>query len=299
MDRRSWSLLLVLAAIWGASYLFIKIGVRDLSPGMVAWARVALGAGVLLAVAGARGQLGGLRARAGTLALVGVVQVAGPFILIAAGEEEIASGLAGILVASAPIFTAILAIWVDHEERAQGARLAGVVLGMAGVGMLLGVDLAGSASELLGGLAVLLASLGYAIGGFLVKHRLAGAPPAGVAAWVLTASAVALAPVAALTAPASAPGAGPVAAVVALGVVGTGIAFAIFYDLIGAVGPARSFIVTYLAPVFAVIYGVTLLGEPVTAGTVAGLALVVAGSWLAVEGRLPARLRPAEAEQGL
>src|SRR5581483_2887040 len=171
MDRRSWSLLLVLAAIWGASYLFIKIGVRDLSPGTVAWAR---------------GQLGGLRARAGTLALVGVVQVAGPFILIAAGEEEIASGLAGILVASAPLFPAILAIWVDHEERAQGARLAGVVLGMAGVGMLLGVDLAGSASELLGGLAVLLASLGYAIGGFLVKHRLAGAPPAGVAAWVLT-----------------------------------------------------------------------------------------------------------------
>src|SRR4051794_30813209 len=128
MDRRSWTLLLVLAAIWGSSYLLIKIGIRDLSPGMVAWTRVALGALVLFAIAIPRGALAGLRERAGTLAVVGVIQVAGPFFLIGAGEEEIASSLAGILVASAALWTASLAVFVDHEERSQGLRLAGVLL---------------------------------------------------------------------------------------------------------------------------------------------------------------------------
>jgi drug/metabolite transporter (DMT)-like permease len=298
MGSRAWSLLLVLSAIWGASYLFIKIGVRDLSPGMVAWVRVALGAAVLTALAGARGALGGLRNRVGTLALVGAVQVSGPFLLIGAGEEEISSSLAGILVASAPLWTAVLAVWVDHDERSQGLRLGGVLLGLVGVALLLGVDLGGSGSELLGGLAVVLASLGYAIGGFLVKHRLGGAPPIGVAAWVLVASTIVLAPVALLTAPADAPGAGPIAAVAALGIVGTGVAFAIFYDLIATVGPARAFIVTYLAPGFAVVYGVALLDEHITVATIAGLVLILAGSYLAAEGRLPARFSAKRSVKG-
>jgi drug/metabolite transporter (DMT)-like permease len=296
MDRRSWLLLLVLAAIWGASYMFIKIGVRDLSPAMVAWSRIALAAVVLGGLAMARGALPPLRGRVGVLAVVGGIQVAGPFLLISAGEEEISSSLAGILVASAPLFTAVLAIWVDHEERSQGLRLGGVMLGVVGVAVLLGVDLSGSGNELLGGLAVVLASLGYAIGGLIVKHRLSDAPPIGVAAWVMVASTVLLAPVAAATMPGSAPGAGPVAAVVVLGVVGTGIAFAIFYDLISNVGPAKAFIVSYLAPGFAVVYGATLLDETITVSTLAGLALILAGSWLAVEGRLPGR-RPAAERQ--
>ena len=297
MDRRSWLMLLVLAAIWGASYMFIKIGVRDLSPAMVAWSRIALAALVLGGLAIARGALPPLAGRAGALFLVGAVQVAGPFLLIGAGEEEISSSLAGILVASAPLFTALLAIWVDHEERSQGLRLAGVVLGVVGVAILLGVDLSGSGNELLGGLAVVLASLGYAIGGLIVKHRLSDAPPIGVAAWVMVASTLVLAPVAAATLPESAPGLGPVAAVVVLGVVGTGVAFAIFYDLISGVGPAKAFIVSYLAPGFAVVYGATLLDEAITVSTLGGLGLILAGSWLAVEGRLPWRSRPAEAER--
>jgi drug/metabolite transporter (DMT)-like permease len=296
VDRRSWLLLLVLAAIWGASYMFIKIGVRDLSPAMVAWSRIALAAIVLVGLAMARGALPRPRGLVGTLVLVGAIQVAAPFLLISAGEEEISSSLAGILVASAPLFTALLAIWVDHEERSQGLRLAGIVLGVVGVGVLLGVDLSGSGNELLGGLAVVLASLGYAVGGLIVKHRLSDAPPIGVAAWVMVASTVLLAPLAAATLPGSTPGFGPVAAVVVLGVVGTGVAFAIFYDLISNVGPAKAFIVSYLAPGFAVVYGATLLDETITVTTLAGLGLILAGSWLAVEGRLPGRPRPAEPE---
>ncbi len=290
-------MLLVLGAIWGSSYMFIKIAVDDLSPGMVAWSRILLAALVLCGLAAARGALGGMRDLAPMLALVGAVQVAGPFLLISAGEEEISSSLAGILVTSAPLFTALLAIWIDHEERSQGARLAGVLLGVVGVALLLGVDLGGSGNELLGGLAVVLAGFGYAVGGFLVKHRLAVAPPIGVAAWVMVASTALLAPVALLTAPAEAPGLGPIAAVVVLGVLGTGIAFAIFYDLIARIGPARAFVVTYLAPGFAVVYGATLLDETITAATIGGLGLILAGSWLAAEGRLP-RIGPLRRVRG-
>jgi drug/metabolite transporter (DMT)-like permease len=292
MDRRSWSMLLVLGAIWGASYMFIKIGVRDMSPAMVAWARIALAAAVLIPFAAAAGALRGISGRVGVLTLVGAVQVAGPFVLIAAGEEEISSSLAGILVASAPLFTAVLAIWVDHEERSQGLRLVGILLGLVGVAVLLGVDLGGTTGELLGGLAVVLASLGYAIGGFVVKHRLSDAQPIGVAAAVMVPSTVMLAPVALITAPGDTPGAGPIAAVATLGVLGTGVAFAIFYSLMARVGPARAFIVTYVAPGFAVAYGAVLLDEAITAATIAGLALILGGSWLAAEGRLPWRRVP-------
>jgi drug/metabolite transporter (DMT)-like permease len=297
VNRRAWTLLLVLGAIWGASYMFIKIGIRDMSPAVVAWARIALAALVLVGVAWARGALSGFSGRIGTLVLLGAIQVAAPFLLIAAGEQEISSSLAGILVTSAPLFTALLAIWIDHEERSQGLRLVGVVLGVVGVAVLLGVDLGGSGDHLLGGLAVVLAGLGYAVGAFLVKHRLAQLPPIGLAAWVIVAATVLLAPAAVLAAPDSVPGLGPVAAVIALGVLGTGIAFAIFYDLIASVGPARTFIVTYLAPGFAVVYGALLLDESITVATVAGLALILAGSWLAAEGRLSLARQPVAGDQ--
>jgi drug/metabolite transporter (DMT)-like permease len=285
MDRRSWLWLLGLASIWGASYMFIKIGLRDLSPSGVAFLRVALAAAVLMPVAAARGALQGLGGRVGVLVVLAAVQVAGPFYLIPLGEQQISSALAGILVATSPIFTALLAIWVDREERSEGARFVGVGLGVAGVIALFGLDL-GSGAALLGGLAVVAASLGYSIGAFILKHRLVGVRPLGVVACVMSASAMLLLPAAVTTAPSGFPDAGPVAAVTVLGILGTGIAFVIFYWLIGTVGPARSMLVSYIAPGFAVIYGAALLGETITGATILGLALVVMGSWLAAEGGL-------------
>ena len=119
------------------------------------------------------------------------------------------------------------------------------------------------------------------------QYRLAARPPIGVAAWVLVGGTALLLPAAAIGFPGSAPALGPVAAVTVLGVVGTGIAFAIFYELIASVGPARTFIVTYLAPAFAVVYGVTLLDETITAAMIGGLVLILLGSYLAIEGRSP------------
>ena len=282
MDRRSWAFALLLSAIWGASYLFIEIALRDMSPALVAWGRVAAGALVLVALTAPRGLLRGIGDSIGVVILVGAVGVAAPFFLIALGQQEISSSLAGILVSSAPLFTALLAGQVDREERSTGSRLVGVTLGFAGVVILLGVDLSGSSMALLGGLAVVAAGFGYAVSGFIVKQRTVAIPPLGMAAGVMVAATVLLAPAALLSLPSGGVGAGPVAAVVALGAVGTGIAYAIFYSLISWVGPARTFVVTYIAPGFALIYGVTLLDEPITFGGLTGLALIVGGSVLAV-----------------
>jgi drug/metabolite transporter (DMT)-like permease len=295
VDRRSWLWFLLLSSIWGASYLLIKIGLRDLSPEMVAFSRIALAAAFLVPFAALRGELAPLRGKLRILVLLGAVQVAGPFLLISAGEGAISSSLAGILVATAPIFTAILALRLDPAERSEGSRLAGVAIGIVGVVVLFGLDLTSSGSEVLGGLAVVLAGLGYAIGGFIVKARLREAPPIGIVAVVMGASALLLAPAALATLPSSAPALGPVAAMLGLGLVGTGIAFVIFYSLIAGVGPARAMLVSYVAPGFAVVYGAVFLSEGITAGKLIGLALILAGSWLGAGGRRGSA--PAQAAQ--
>jgi drug/metabolite transporter (DMT)-like permease len=296
VGRRDWILLGALAALWGASYLFIKIGLDDLPPAWIVFLRTALAALVVLPLALRRDALRGLRPVLGPLALLALVQVAAPFMLITVGEEEIASSLAGILVASAPIFTALLAVWVDHEERSHGWRLVGVLAGIVGVALLLGVDVGGDSAALAGALMVLLASLGYAIGGFYLKRRFAEVQPIGVVTGTMSMSALMLLPWVLLELPAASPGLGPLAAVAALGVLGTGIAFVIFYTLIATVGPAKASIVAYVAPVFSIFYGVALLDEPFTAGTAGGVLLILAGSWLAA-GALAPRARVATAPE--
>ncbi|MDP8944254.1 MAG: EamA family transporter, partial [Actinomycetota bacterium] len=291
MTRRSWALLGLLASLWGASYLFIKLGLEDLSPAMIVFARTALGALVLVPLALHRRALAALRGRWPTVLGLALLEVAGPFTLITVGERWIPSALAGILVASVPMFTAVLAIWIDQQERSHGWSVVGIAIGIVGVALLLGVDLGGEASTLLGGILVLLAGLGYALGGFVIKHRFPGAQPIGIAAATMVATAAVMLPFALATAPAEVPGLEASAAVLALGVGGTGIAFFLFYTLIAEVGPARASTVAYLAPGFAVVYGAVLLDEPITAATLAGLGLIVGGSWLAAEGRPPGRAR--------
>ncbi len=284
MNRRSWIFLGTLAALWGASYLFIKLALEDLSPGMIAFSRIALGALVLVPLAASRGGLRGLRDRLGFVAVLGAVQVAGPFLLISAGEQEITSSLTGILVASAPLFTAVLAIWMDREERSSGSSLIGVVAGFVGVAVLIGVDLRGDGNALLGGGAVLLAGLGYAAAGLMVKRSAGNVDPVGLAAATMVASTLLVSPAALVGAPDAVPGLTAIGAVLVLGIAGTGVAFALFHTLIAEVGPAKASLVTYIAPAFAVFYGVTLLDEPITAATIVGLVLIVGGSWLGVGG---------------
>ncbi len=275
----------LLAATWGASYLFIKIGLRDFSAPFLVFARTAMAALVLLPVAMSRGALAGLRGKARVIGLLAVLQVVAPFMLITLGERHIASSLTGILVASAPIFTALLAFtpYAPAERSGRGAVL-GLGIGMLGVALLFGLDIGGDRQAIIGGLMVLLAGLGYAAGAIELKRRMVGVDPAATAAATMGTSAVLTLPAALLTLPDSA-GADSISALVALGVLGTGFAFLIFYTLISEVGAARASIVAYLAPGFAVGYGVAALGESVSVATFAGLALVLAGSYAAAGGR--------------
>jgi drug/metabolite transporter (DMT)-like permease len=275
----------LLSAFWGASYLFIKVALEDdIAPAFIVFARCALAAMVLLPVAAHIGALTGLRERLGPLVVLAFVQVTVPFMLITIGEQEISSSLTGILVASAPIFTFLLAFVLPGAERAGALSLLGVAIGIGGVGLLLGVDAPGGTSAVVGGLLVVLATLGYGIGAWFLKRRLPGVQPVGAVGATSAATALMVLPLAAFQVPDHAPGIDAIGALVALGVLGTGL--------------AKASLVAYVAPAFSVVYGVTLLDERFTVATAAGLVLIVGGSWIAAEGRLPWRRRmelPAEA----
>jgi drug/metabolite transporter (DMT)-like permease len=276
----------VLAALWGASYMFIKVAIGDVSPIVVVWVRLVLAAIVLLPIAHSRGALSALRPHLAVMAMLALVQVLAPFLLITFGEKHIPSSLAGILVASAPIFTALLAFRLDREELATGWRLVGVLVGIVGVGLLFGVDLTGDSAALLGGLMILLASFGYAIGPLQMKRRLQGVPPVATAAVTMTMAALVLTPAVPFVIPSNTPGLDTIGSLLLLGAAGTGFAFLVFYTLISEVGPGRATVVAYIAPGFSVVYGIVLLGERFTAGTAAGLVLILGGSWLAATGRI-------------
>jgi drug/metabolite transporter (DMT)-like permease len=278
-----------LAALWGASYLFIKVAIDDFSDAFLVFARTALGAAVLAPIAIRRGAFAAARPKLGWLALVAAVQIVVPFLLITLGEHHVASSMAGILISSAPIFTALIASFAVQSERLHGVALAGIFIGIVGIVLLFGVDLGDDSAAILGGLGILLAGLGYAVGALLAKTKLQGVPPIGVAGSIMALSALFLLPALPWTAPTEAPGLDTVGAMLALGAGGTGIAFLIFYTLNAEIGPGRASIVAYIAPVFSVVYGVTLLDESFTAATAGGLLLILSGSYLAAEGRLPWR----------
>ena len=289
----------LLSAFWGASYLFIKVALEDdIAPAFIVFARCALAAMVLLPAAAHIGALTGLRERLGPFVVLAFVQVTVPFMLITIAEQEISSSLTGILVASAPIFTFLLAFVLPGAERAGALSLLGVAIGIGGVGLLLGVDAPGGTSTVVGGLLVVLATLGYGIGAWFLKRRLPDVQPVGAVGATSAATALMVLPLAAFQVPDHAPGIDAIGALVALGVLGTGLAFVFFYSLVASEGPAKASLVAYVAPAFSVVYGVTLLDERFTVATAAGLVLIVGGSWIAAEGRLPWRRRmelPAEA----
>ena len=288
MSQRSWLLLGLLSGLWGASYLFIKVALEDdMSPTVIVFVRTALAALVLLPLAMRGGSLGGLRRNVGPILVLAVVQMGGPLLLIAAGEREVSSSLTGILVATAPIFTFLLAFALEGEERASGLSLLGVVIGIAGVALLLGVDAGGGVAALVGGLMIVLASFGYGVGAWFVKRRVRDVQPVAMVGATAATTAVLMAPFAALGAPSHAPDLAATGSLLALGVLCTGLAFVIFYSLVSSDGPAKASLVGYIAPGFSIVYGITLLDEGFTVATATGLVLILAGSWLAAEGRAP------------
>jgi drug/metabolite transporter (DMT)-like permease len=272
-------LLLVLSAIWGSSYMFIKVGLRDFSPAAMVELRLLLAAAVLVVfVAGRRG-LTALRPALRPGAFVGVVGMALPFFLISWGETHVDSGVAAVANSSVPIFVALLALWVMPSERSSGLRIVGLAVGLAGVAVVVGLHPEGGRWAVLGALAVVLASLCYAVSSLFIQRSLHVGGPELAAGATLCGAAVML-PFALARLPDHV-GWKPLASVVVLGVVATGLAQLLVNRLIGLHGTARTMLVNYLLPGFALLYGVALLGEPLTAAKLGGLALILAGVTLA------------------
>jgi drug/metabolite transporter (DMT)-like permease len=276
------------STLWGMPYLFIKVAVDDgVSPIFLAWVRIVLGGAVLLGLAWRAGTLRALRGRWRWLAVFGVVEISIPFPLIAAGEQHVSSSLAAIIVAAAPLFVALLALRFDESERVTGSRLVGLVIGLGGVVALVGIDVAGRGDEMLGALAVLTAAFCYAVGPMVLKRHLADLDPRASMGAALAVAAVVLTPAVAAAPPASAPPASALLALAVLGLFCTAAAFVFYGALVAEAGPGRALVITYVAPVVALALGVAVLGEHVGAGAVVGLLLILAGSWLSTDGRLP------------
>jgi len=288
MTRRAWFAFAAMSLLWGCSYLLIRIAVRGGMPAAdVAWTRVFVAAVLLLALSWRTGLLGSVRGRWRWLAVYAVVEISIPFPLIAAGEVHVASSLAAILIAAVPLIGAVLAMRFDHSERPTHTRALGLGVGFAGVIALVGVDVAGSGPELVGACAILVAAVGYAIGPMIVKHHLHGLDPRVMMGTSLGLATLILAPFAAVDTPSRAPTLGAWACVVGLGVFCTALAFVVFAVLIREAGTSRATVITYVNPLVAVVLGVTLEGERPGAGAIAGLLLILAGSWLSTGGRLP------------
>jgi drug/metabolite transporter (DMT)-like permease len=274
-------MLAFLAAVWGASYLFIKVAVDEIEPAAMMFFRLVIAAALLvpfvLVLEGVRPGVRAL-ARAWRPGLVlGTVNAAVPFTLIAWGEKHIDSGVAAIANATVPLFVVLLAVRYRPSERATGARLAGVLLGLAGVAVLAGAQPEGGWWAVAGTLAVVVASLAYAVGGLYgqgVSGRVS-APVLATAAMV--AGALVLLPFALLELPDHVPGWKASASVAALAVGGTALAQIVVFRMLRLHGAARLSLVTYLLPVTAIAYGALLLEERLTVGALAGLALILPG----------------------
>jgi drug/metabolite transporter (DMT)-like permease len=216
-----------------------------------------------------------------------VAEITVPFPLIAAGEQRVSSSLAAIIIATAPLFVAVLALRFDATERVTGRRLIGLLIGLGGVVALVGIDVAGRPGELLGAGLVLVGTVGYAAAPLIVRSRLGDTDPRATIAASLVLATILLAPAALIAPPKAIPSATALSSIAVLGLACTALALVLFVSLVSEVGAGKAAIITYVSPIVAVALGVTVLGERPGAGAVAGLLLILAGSWLATGGRVP------------
>lgn len=271
-------MLLALASIWGSSFMFIKVAVRDMAPATAVLGRVAIGALLLAAFVPirmpAREALDVLRRCWLPLTLAGVLNSAVPFLLLFWAETRIDSGAAAVLQATAPLFTALLAFVFFHAERVGGQRLAGFVAGLGGVALLVGAQPSGS---ILAALAVLGSAFCYSIAALYTARRLPDEPTLVVALGSLIAASLASLPAGLAQLPGDVPGWKSIASVIVLGVAGTALAYLLYYAVITGAGASRAILITYLVPPMALVYGAIFLDEAITVGSLGGLALILAG----------------------
>jgi drug/metabolite transporter (DMT)-like permease len=281
---RGWMAFVALGIIWGVPYFFIKLAVQELSPVVVAWSRVMLGAAILLPIAWRRGALRGLSAHKWPICAFALVEFVIPFSAISFGERWISSSVTGILIATVPLWIALLSRSFGVHERFGVWRILGLAVGFIGVAALLGF---GTISGPLGWLGVgclLIATLGYAIGPLIIQRHLSGLDAFGPLAASLLVACLVLSVPAILSFPEQAPTALVQSSILVLGVLCTAVAMLLMFYLVGHAGASRASVITYINPAVAALLGVVLLHERLGIGGMAAFVLILLGSWLATRG---------------
>jgi drug/metabolite transporter (DMT)-like permease len=291
MNGADWTILLVLSVLWGGSFFFIEVALDSVAPLSLVLIRVAIAAGFLWAFLLVRRERLALPPGAvWALLVLALLNNVVPFVLFAWAQEEINGGLASILNATTPIWGVIVAHIFTSDEKANPAKVAGVLLGFGGVAVMIGTDFLGDiGTGLLAQLACLAATLCYALAGVWARRfRRMGVPPAAVATGQLTASAIVMLPLVLLFEPpwlAPAPSPQAWAALIALALFCTSLAYILYFRLLASAGATNSLLVTFLIPITAILLGALLLGERLELRHFAGMALIAAGL-AAIDGRL-------------
>jgi len=284
MSRRGWFLFLLVGFLWGIPYLFIKVAVdpdNGFTPATVVCLRTAIGAAILIPLAIRGGHFSSALKGYKYVALYALLEMIGPWILIGTAEQKISSGLAGLLVASVPIWATIFASLRGDKTVWQRKRLFGIVVGFIGLIAVVGIESITGSADALSIFMVLLASIGYSYAVMMVQGALPGVSGVAINAVAMAITALFYLPFAIAQWPTHTISAGAIRAIIGLGVLSTGAAFAAFFTLANIIGVARGSLVTYLNTACAVVLGVIILDEPLTTGIILGLPLVLIGSYFA------------------
>jgi drug/metabolite transporter (DMT)-like permease len=283
VTRRGLLLFAAMCVIWGIPYLLIRVAVSELTPATLVFARTAIAALIFLPFVVIQGGWRGVGSRWAALVAFAAVEIGGPWFFLSSAEQHISSALAGLLISAVPLVGVVIATAMGNREHLGLASLSGLVLGVAGVALIVGFDF--RATDITAIAEIALVVIGYAVGPVILSRYLTGVPSATVNGAALTLCAIAYAPAAALQWPATMPSLPVLGAVAVLAVVCTAIAFLLFFALIAEVGPVRATVITYVNPAVAAILGVSVLHESFTPGMGLGFVLVLMGSILATRRR--------------
>jgi drug/metabolite transporter (DMT)-like permease len=282
MTRRAWLLFAAMCVIWGIPYLMIKVVVdAGVSAGFLVFARTAIGAVILLPIAIRQGAVRPALARWRPVLAFAAIEIGVSWYLLNSAEEKLSSSLVALLLAMVPLLGTLIAWRLGDRSVLSPTRLTGLAIGIGGVGVVVGLNLTAGGTPMWALGAVFLTAVGYSIAPMIADRKLKDVPGLGVTAVSLTAVALAYLPFAILQAPAQLPRFNVLASMVALGVVCTALAFVCFFALIAEAGAVRATVITYVNPAVALLCGVALLGEKLTAGILIGFPLVLLGSYLA------------------
>ena len=284
MSRRNLILFLLAGFLWGIPYLFIRVAVdpdNGFSPAIVVFIRVFIGALILIPISIYDKSLFVAIKGWKYIAVYALFEMVIPWILISTAEQSISSGLAGLLVASVPIFSTIIASMYGDKSVWHPRRLFGMAIGFLGVFLLVGIESFTGSSDPIAIFMILGASVGYAYAVIYITRKMPGVSGVAINAIAMAMTALFYSPALLLLWPDHKISLSATYSVIALGIFSTGIAFAVFFTVMAEIGPTRASLVTYMNTAFAVVLGVLILSEPLTIGIIVGLPLVLIGSYLA------------------